>query len=121
MPSISLDDFNGAVDAKFEDVVFDVTGNKVARFVQPLRLPEASREEVGELAPRFVANDFESEEELRITCLRFMEVCAKTKTDFNNMKRHLADDTARTIVAVELLLEAYGGLMGMGEASSSES
>lgn len=116
MPRISLDDFNGAVDAKFEDVEFDVTGNKVARFIQPLRLTEDKREKLGELATKFQANDFGSEEELRSSVLDLFELTARAKSDFTSMKRHLGDDTAKCMVAAELLIVAYGGLMGVGEA-----
>lgn len=116
MPRISLDDFNSAVDSRFEDVEFDVAGDKVSKFVQPLRLTDGKRDELGEKFGRFQANDFESEEDMRGHILSIFELCAKTKADYTAFKKHLGADTAKHIVAAELLLTAFGGLMGVGEA-----
>lgn len=116
MSRITLDDFNGAVDARFEDVEFDVTGDKVARFVQPLRMTQERRDKISGVADTFVTQKYESEEELAGLLLKFLKIAAKTKADYAAMRDHLGGDLARTLVACELLLEAYGGLSGMGEA-----
>jgi hypothetical protein len=116
MPRITLDDFNQAVDTKFEDLEFDVSGGKVARFVQPLRLSPEKRDAFDALAGRFSENKFNDEDDLNKACLDLLEVTARSKTDFTNMKKHLGGDTSRILVAVELLIQAYGGWLGVGEA-----
>ena len=117
MPRITLDDFNDSVDKRFEDVEFDVAGGKVARFVQPLRLAsEEKKQKLEDLAVRFAAHDFKDDDEILNACLEMFETMARAKSDFANMKKHLNNDPARMLVAVELLLDAYGGLEGVGEA-----
>lgn len=116
MPRITLEDFNDSVDKKFEDVEFDVAGGKVARFVQPLRLSTEKQEKFTALADRFYEHDFKSDEEIISSMLELFELMARAKSDFSAIKKHLDGDPARMLVAVELLLEAYGGLTGVGEA-----
>lgn len=116
MPRISLDDFNSAVDERFEDVEFDVAGDKVSKFVQPLRLSEEKRSQLGEKFEKLQANSFEDEEDMRKHIMSIFELCAKNKADYTAFKKHLGADTAKHIVAAELLLTAFGGLMGVGEA-----
>lgn len=116
MPSITLEDFNEAVDVRFEDTAFTVAPDKVARFKHPLRLTQAKRESINTIANRFVANDFESEKELRDACIKLFEDAAKTKADHTAMKKFIGEDTSRAVVAAELLIEAWGGLAGVGEA-----
>lgn len=106
MPSITLAELNESAENKYEDIVFELPGGKLARFLPVLRLSSEKRDAIKALG------DWEDVDSYMDTCQKFLEICARTKADFAALKKALGNEPAKWDVAFEYA----AGIGGLGEA-----